>query len=122
MASFGAAPDVKPQDALFELLRSPDFYGKDSHLCEPLDESRLRVLKGTFKPRPLVDRLDGEALQLRRAFERTIERSEEELTRMADAEELPRVRPYLDPRLQHERATRVRFFASGPIAAAFAGR
>lgn len=51
-----------------------------------------------------------QALKLRQSFEHTIERSEEELVRMADAEELPRFRPYWDPRLRCERDTRIRFF------------
>lgn len=70
---------------------------------------RLRVLKGTCKPRPLLDRLEGEALSLRHPYEQSIERSEEELTRMFDSEELPRARPYWDPRRRTERATRIRF-------------
>ena len=62
VAHFGSRPAAtSSREALFELLRTTDFYSEEAHLREPLDESRFKVLRGPLTPKPLLDRLDGEA-------------------------------------------------------------
>ena len=98
------------KEALFELLKTSDFYADDVALRESLDEARLKVLAGNFTPRPLEQRLSGESLRLRQHFEQEIERSEEEVQFLSEAGVLPTVQPYWDPRLEKERSTRISFF------------
>ena len=76
------------------------------------DKSRLKILRGDTRARELTERLSGEALRLRLDFERSIERSEEELEEQLVAGELVLPRPYWDDILRHERETRLGFFRS----------
>jgi len=111
VASFGDRPaDLTPKEALFALLRTNDLYSDEAHLREPFDESRLRVLRGDFKPLPLIDRLDGEARRLRDGFRHSMERTEAELTDLLEQGDAPVIRPYWCPRLRDSRDTRVSFF------------
>ena len=85
-------------------------YDTDAHLRVPLDESRLKVLRGNLRPRDLKQRLTGEALQLRLDFAHTIERSEAQLERMLVEDKLPAYKAYWDERLRTDKDTRVRLF------------
>ena len=70
----GARPNTSSHEALFELLRTSDFYSEEAHPREPLDMTRVKMLRGNYVPRDLGQRLVGQARDLHRNYSVTIER------------------------------------------------
>ena len=91
------------------LLKSRDFYDLDTHAREDYDPKRVKVLQGVVRPRELAERISGGAAHYYDNFVTEIERSEEELEKMAEGGLISPIEPYWDPVLKGDQEARVTF-------------
>ena len=97
------------REALLALLKSRGFYDLDSHARGDYDPERVKVPQGVVRPRELAERISDGAAHYYGNFITEIERSEEELERMAEEGLITPIEPYWDPVLKDNKEARVNF-------------
>ena len=102
--------DLRPEEALKELLKSKSLYGEEPHHLAEYDFAKLRVVRGDVVPKDATTVLLPVASGFLRHFDSQIEKNTEQIEQLCREEKVPT--PYWDPKLKRDKKARLHLLKS----------